>query len=769
MRRFYFSKAAWSGPFFRKTLSHILIIAGIPGLLLGGGIYFVVTGQIERELLNQYKRQIEQHADNLDEQLSYLEVSMSHWAFEPLFADYMKSTDYYYSFQATREMNQNLLAKQGSHSVLSSVELYINGVKPLLFNPSHTLTEVKEREQIEYYHTLLHNRGSMYWEGRSLDGSNSLKLAHTIPGGSAKPFGVLIAALDEKKVKEFLKTLTIQEGGTSFLLDREKGMLVSTSDSGDTKELERHLQKLVSEKETDKGAFVYDWKDINYSVSYGKFSRLNSDWIYISASPMTAITLPVVNVSKTILLVSFMGLLFASVSSVVVTRRIYTPIGRLFGLLRGESDHGLQRNDEFQFMEEKWRSLTAESLSLRSKMKDQRLMMKEGFLLQLAQGYLSAFSEQELAERMGFLGWKLNKHHFVVIHIQLTGFVYINGRFTSKDEELVTFAAANIVEELARARFLQAEVINFHDLSIGVLLFIPEDMEHLPEIRSLCAEATEKVSHILHVRLTITIGRQASAIQRIPHLLQEAKEASIYRDFNDLNQLIDLNAVDLAECGNEMKYSFVLEHELIQYLRLGQQEEAEGVLKNFLAELSAGSSKETVIQQGMLQLLGRMMNTMLHCGVNPHTLFKGVNMFERLSQIREADEMLLWMSSQIIHPFLVEMSQRSNDYLKLSVEKAIQFMHDNYMRQDISLDNCAEYAGTNPYTLSKAFKLYIGKNFIDYLTELRMEKAKVLISDTALKICDIAERVGYQNGYFNRIFKRLEGITPRNYRELSRK
>ncbi|MNP42813.1 HTH-type transcriptional regulator YesS [compost metagenome] len=96
-------------------------------------------------------------------------------------------------------------------------------------------------------------------------------------------------------------------------------------------------------------------------------------------------------------------------------------------------------------------------------------------------------------------------------------------------------------------------------------------------------------------------------------------------------------------------------------------------------------------------------------------------------------------------------------------------MHENYMRQDISLDNCAEYAGTNPYTLSKAFKLYIGKNFIDYLTELRIEKAKVLICDTALKICDIAERVGYQNGYFNRIFKRLEGITPRNYRELSRK
>ncbi|MNP60632.1 HTH-type transcriptional regulator YesS [compost metagenome] len=81
------------------------------------------------------------------------------------------------------------------------------------------------------------------------------------------------------------------------------------------------------------------------------------------------------------------------------------------------------------------------------------------------------------------------------------------------------------------------------------------------------------------------------------------------------------------------------------------------------------------------------------------------------------------------------------------------------------MELCAEYAGANHYSLSKGFKLYLGKNFIEYLTELRVQKAKDLIGGTDLKMYDIAGQVGYQNGYFNRIFKKVEGMTPKQYRE----
>ncbi|MBW7462310.1 AraC family transcriptional regulator, partial [Paenibacillus sepulcri] len=96
--------------------------------------------------------------------------------------------------------------------------------------------------------------------------------------------------------------------------------------------------------------------------------------------------------------------------------------------------------------------------------------VREGFLLQFAQGYLYYLSESDLQERMGNLGWDAGASRFTVVFVQLLGFSSLMGRFSEGDEVLVTFAAANIVQELAEEAFEQADSINFHDLTIGLLL-----------------------------------------------------------------------------------------------------------------------------------------------------------------------------------------------------------------------------------------------------------------------------------------------------------
>ena len=103
-------------------------------------------------------------------------------------------------------------------------------------------------------------------------------------------------------------------------------------------------------------------------------------------------------------------------------------------------------------------------------------------------------------------------------------------------------------------------------------------------------------------------------------------------------------------------------------------------------------------------------------------------------------------------PFMKELTSRTDGQVKRLIEQAMIYMQKNYMR-DISLDNCADHIGTNPFFLSKSFKQVTGKNFIDYLTELRMEKAKELLRESEMKINTVAEQVGYRHSYFNRIFK----------------
>nr|WP_275900692.1 helix-turn-helix transcriptional regulator [Paenibacillus periandrae] len=72
-----------------------------------------------------------------------------------------------------------------------------------------------------------------------------------------------------------------------------------------------------------------------------------------------------------------------------------------------------------------------------------------------------------------------------------------------------------------------------------------------------------------------------------------------------------------------------------------------------------------------------------------------------------------------------------------------------------------------PSYVSKQFKTYTGEALLDYINKTRMEEAKRLLALQNLTVTEIAGRVGYADiNTFNRIFKKLEGITPGKYKDL---
>ena len=74
----------------------------------------------------------------------------------------------------------------------------------------------------------------------------------------------------------------------------------------------------------------------------------------------------------------------------------------------------------------------------------------------------------------------------------------------------------------------------------------------------------------------------------------------------------------------------------------------------------------------------------------------------------------------------------------------------------------------SPYYFSKLFKNKTGVNFIDYLTNIRIEKAKTLLADSDKSMKEICVTVGYSDpNYFSRIFKKVTGVTPTEYKEAN--
>ena len=95
-----------------------------------------------------------------------------------------------------------------------------------------------------------------------------------------------------------------------------------------------------------------------------------------------------------------------------------------------------------------------------------------------------------------------------------------------------------------------------------------------------------------------------------------------------------------------------------------------------------------------------------------------------------------------------------------NIAKAIVYI-ENHFYQNISLDEVSREVGMNTAYFSTLFKKQTGKKYIEYLTDLRMEKARKLLLNTDLKIGAVAEMVGYgSTKHFTRIYKEKFGVTP---------
>ena len=100
--------------------------------------------------------------------------------------------------------------------------------------------------------------------------------------------------------------------------------------------------------------------------------------------------------------------------------------------------------------------------------------------------------------------------------------------------------------------------------------------------------------------------------------------------------------------------------------------------------------------------------------------------------------------------------------------EAKRYMQQHY-QEALRLEDVSSAVGFNATYFSALFKKETGQNFMDYLTELRINKSKELLCRDALSVQDVAERVGYRDlKYFSRLFKKNTGVSPSDYKKLYR-
>lgn len=135
---------------------------------------------------------------------------------------------------------------------------------------------------------------------------------------------------------------------------------------------------------------------------------------------------------------------------------------------------------------------------------------------------------------------------------------------------------------------------------------------------------------------------------------------------------------------------------------------------------------------------------------------------ERTEELQEVKQEEKRLSEKAVQ----QEEERAAEGIRLNAvsESILEYIKNHY-KEDISLQDVAEAMNYSDAYFCKLFKQCFDKSFTVYLSEFRVEKAKQLLADVMINIKDISYEVGYRDSnYFARVFKRIAGVTPSDYR-----
>ncbi|WP_168735982.1 helix-turn-helix domain-containing protein [Cohnella fermenti] len=757
---------------YYKHMLLIFVVTCLPMAIIAACSYWIGVSRIEAEVKTSHRLQLNKISSSLEDNISRLEMLGNQWSFNPIFAPEWIGGDLRLKYNETRELFASLRILQEANPLIENAVIYIRD-RHLLVSEQEGIASIEEPDRQSVFAKLMDQRTAISWQvfdslPLKYRSSTGVALVHLLRDSQLDPYGAIMLFIGKSALDDMLYPLNPDGSGAAFIM-RQDGALVTDGRSvppDNAAPLNESIRSEVIHRAMEPADFAYKYNRTDYSVSVGEFKR--PGWIYVVATPISALTAPVLLMLKLSLAACALGLLVAIGLSWLASRQMYRPIGRMFNLVRESEGGAAQReeeSDEFAFIEYRWTNLKQESRELRLKLERSSRQARDGFLRQWIQGHLAHLSEEELVDRIGQNGWDAQENQFAVILVRLSDMTDRGGRFGKGDEQLASFAAANIAEEVVRMSGTPAEIVNFFDLSIAVLLFVPAEWQRetvKKELFQLAEVIISQLSSFLGMRVTVGVGKPVQRAVNIHQSLEETRQMISFRDIDKKEQILDMDNL-LPQSGNPVHYPFEAEHELIQFIRMGMEDEAVGQLGRFVSSLKLSRGQELLFRQGMLQLLGSILHALLKAGVDSGSLYRSDDLYEQLIGLVDADVMQQWFEDVIVRPFTGMMRDNREKLLEQLVDKVVHIIHESYPLP-ISLDSCAEEVGIMSYNLSKVFKYFTGHNFIDYLTNVRIAKAKELLIGSDLKMNEIAERVGYQPTYFVRIFKKAEGVTPGKYR-----
>ncbi len=347
-----------------------------------------------------------------------------------------------------------------------------------------------------------------------------------------------------------------------------------------------------------------------------------------------------------------------------------------------------------------------------------------------------------------------------ILNIKENGYVLILN-FTELPQSGTSDEA---IDELEIYQYLRSQFIN-KNICIGpqikkrVVLLVTEDSplsihDHREKSHSLCNDIITGLKDQFQINLTIGIG-SPQPINTIYSSFRDAISALFYRSSEPI---IYYHDVDQTDSNTRFDYLLTEKH-LMQAIRL-RKSEAYNYFSLIMDQIRSYSDESR--RNKILEILILVSHAMSLDNQNKYAFIDYTGIARELMEtsgdllIETAYKKFIFITSYV-------KPQSNIDYSNHIVKATQEYLESHYA-EDISLEDMAEQVNISPQYFSKLIKKTTGFNFIDWLSMLRVKKAKELLTNSNLTVKEVCFMVGYKDpNYFSRIFKKRIGITPSEY------
>lgn len=406
-------------------------------------------------------------------------------------------------------------------------------------------------------------------------------------------------------------------------------------------------------------------------------------------------------------------------------------------------------------------------------------LLREKFLLSLITS--GGGSRTIPRERITFLGLDLpvDASYWVVV-LSVDDLAQVMASRSERDRQLLWYAVLNIYQELIDTHlhgyafeYQNGEFVGILHAAGGAGQGAPgaegEEAERAEALFALAGDIRFNLERYLKISVTIGISDRTAGLAELSHAYKQAREAAGHKWYLGKNRIITMDSLESTEAGagGISRYAPLPNEPLISALKAADEDKLRLALDDLFADLNRNRRDGLKYgRNGCLQLILEVGQLLLTLGVPSPEL--------------EAEEARLW-ELVFEKETLGELRQLIEEHLRVAcgrirekrtgkvanlVERVRAVIEESYADSHFTVAEIGKVVYLTPTYVSLLFKQETGQTINEYLTQVRIDKAKELLRDPQHKLYDICYAIGYTDpSYFTKLFKKTTGLTPSVYRE----